>query len=118
MNEKQLKDFEGRLCKELDASLENLDYHISISLLQSRQKALNDKQGSWLERLKFTASIPARGFASLAIVVMAVSLWYTTRPQISAHKVEELEVLAIASSLDMYKEIELLQLLARLDDEK
>jgi Protein of unknown function (DUF3619) len=117
MNEKQQKDFKERLCKELDASLENLDPHITRRLLQSRQKALKDKQGSWLEKLKFAAVFPARGFASLAIVVMAVSLWYTTRPQISAQKVEELEVLAIASSLDMYKELEMLQLLARMDDD-
>ncbi len=108
--------FEQQIRKELDQSLESLGLNVEKQLQAGRLRALNQPVQKWSDRLRLENWIPAKSFAVVAVVLMAVSLWYTTRPQLMASKAEELEVLTITASLDMYKDLEMLQWLAETDE--
>jgi len=107
----------GKLIKtELDQSLVSIDPIIEKQLQAGRIKALSQPEQKWSDWFRMPEMLSARSFAAVAVVVMAVSLWQTTRPQLTANRVEELEVLTIAASLDMYKDLEMLQWLAETDE--
>ena len=108
--------FEQQIRKELDQSLESLDPKVEKQLQAARFKALNQTEQKWSYRFSLESLIPAKSFAVAAVVLMAVTLWHTTRPQLMTSKAEELEVLTIAASLDMYKDLEMLQFLAETDE--
>ncbi len=108
--------FEQSIRKELDQSLESLNPEVEKQLQAGRLRALNQQDQKWSDRFRLENLIPAKGFAVVTVVLMAVSLWQTTRPQLMANKVEELEVLTITASLDMYKDLEMLQWLAETDE--
>lgn len=115
-NEQRELEIGQRIRKTLDASANSLAPSVEERLLASRQKALGRAGSWWHQWLKMPRLLPVTGAATLAVTVIAVSLWYTSRPQVAINKVEDLEVLTIASSLDMYKDLEMLQWLAESDD--
>jgi|GEM_PF-7111165 len=108
--------FDQQVRKELDQSLENLEPAVEKQLQAGRLRALNQPENKWSDWFRLENLIPAKSFAVVAVILMAVSLWYTTRPQLMASKAEELEVLTITASLDMYKDLEMLQWLAETDE--
>jgi hypothetical protein len=114
-NDRDMK-FGQRIRTELDQSLESLDPKVERQLLAGRLRALNQREQKGSDWFRIDNLIPAKGFAVVAAVVMVISLWHTTRPQLMANKVEELEVLTITASLDMYKDLEMLQWLAETDE--
>ena len=114
-NDRDMK-FDQCIRKELDQSLENLDPKVKKQLQAGRLRASNQPEQKWSDWFRMENFIPAKSFAAVAVVVMVISLWHTTRPQLIANKAEELEVLTITASLDMYKDLEMLQWLAETDE--
>lgn len=114
-NDRDMK-FDQRISKELDQSLDCLDPKVKKQLQAGRLRALNQPEQKWSDWFRMPDILSAKTFAAVAVVVMVVSLWQTTRPQLMASKAEELEVLTITASLDMYKDLEMLQWLAETDE--
>lgn len=115
-NDRDMK-FDQRIRKELDQSLDCLDPQVGKQLQAGRLRALNQPEQKWSDRFRMPEILSAKAFAAVAVVVMVVSLWHTTRPQLLTNRAEELEVLTITASLDMYKDLEMLQWLAEADEQ-
>jgi len=108
------KDFLRKMRSELDAGLEQLDPSIARRLQESRRRALDLAERRPFRLFNVPRLIPVSGFATLAVVAVAMSLWFSLRPQTIPHKAaEEIEVLTMQGNLDMYKDLEFFQWLAQ-----
>lgn len=108
------QDFIKKVCNGLDAGLEQLDHSISKRLQESRQQALNLAEKEPFRFSSMPHLIPVGGLATLTIVAVAMSLWFSQRPPAFPHKAEEeIEVLTVQGNLDMYKDLEFFQVLAQ-----
>ena len=108
------QDFLKRVRSGLDAGQARLDPAITKRLQESRQRALDLAERKPFRLFSMPRLIPVSGFATLAVVAVAMSLWFSLRPQALPHKAaEEIEVLTMQGNLDMYKDLELFQWLAQ-----
>lgn len=113
MNEHE-QEFIKKVCNDLDTGLEQLDPSIAKRLRNSRRRAMDLAEKKPYNIFTIHRLIPVGGFAALAVVVVAASLWFSQRPQSYPSKAaEEIEVMTVPGSLDMYKDLEFYQWLAQ-----
>ena len=111
------QDFVRRVRSELDAGLEQLDPAIARRLQESRRSALELAEKSPFRLFGLPRLVPVGAFATLAVAVVAVSLWFSMRTQpVPDRANEEIEVLTVPGNLEMYKDLEFFQWLARTDE--
>jgi len=98
---------------ELDAGLDRLDPAISARLGEGRRTALaQPAASSFFSGLFSLRLLPLTGIATAAILVVAVSLWYTMRPTMPENRAEDIEVLTAQGNLDMYRDLDFYKWLA------
>lgn len=113
MNENE-QDFLKKVRNRLDSGLEQLDPSITKRLRESRRQALDVAEKRPFSLVNMPRLIPISGFATLAIVAVAASLWFSMRSQaVSSKAAEEIEVLTTQGNLEMYKDLEFYQWLAQ-----
>jgi len=106
--------FLDRLKTGLDAGLEELDPTVVARLRESRRMALAGAGQSGAGLCVLPRLLPVGAFATLAVVALTFSLWFSTRQQIPANgTTEEIEVLTVQGNLDMYRDLEFYQWLAQ-----
>jgi len=113
-----MNDHEQELFKKvrntLDSGLAQLDSTITERLRQSRLQAVELAEQKPVRLLGMPRLVPVGGFATLAVAAVALSLWFTMRPQPLPNKVaEDIEVLTVQGNLEMYKELDFFQMLAQ-----
>jgi anti-sigma-K factor RskA len=104
---------------ELDAGAENLAPETLLRLREARFNAVAEaerKRARWFSLPRWAT---AGGLASLAVMVVAVSIWVSaSRQTLPARQPEDVEILTAHEHLDMYKDLEFYRWLADLDNEK
>jgi hypothetical protein len=111
------RDFLRRVRGELDAGLEQLDPAVMKRLRESRQSALEQAEPRPFRLFGMPRLVPVGACATLAVAAVAVSLWFSMRPQALPNRVgDEIEVLTMQGNLDMYKDLEFFQWLARTNE--
>jgi hypothetical protein len=107
----------NKVRSRLDADLENLDPSIADRLRESRRRAVALADKKPFSLFNMPRLVPAGGFAALAVVAVAASLWFSQRSQSFPNKsAEEIEVLTVKGNLEMYKDLEFFQWLAQTHD--
>ena len=110
MNENE-QDFIRQVHSGLDAGLEQLDPSVARRLQESRCSALEQAEKKLFSMPRL---VPAGAFATLAVAAVAVSIWFSMRPQtIPDRTADEIEVLTVQGNLEMYKDLEFFQWLAQ-----
>jgi len=99
----------------LDSGLERLDPGITERLRKNRLLAMELIEKKPARRFfDMPRLIPVGGFATLAVAAVAVSLWFSMRPQpFSNNVVADIEVLTAQGNLEMYKDLDFFQMLAQ-----
>jgi hypothetical protein len=98
----------------LDADLDNLAPSITGRLRESRRLAIDLADSKPLSLFNMPRLVPAGGFATLAVVAVVVSLWFSQQTKsFSSNAAEEIEVLIVQGNLEMYKDLEFFQWLAQ-----
>jgi hypothetical protein len=111
------RDFLTRVRGELDAGLEQLDPVVTKRLRESRRSALELAEPKPFRLFGMPRLVPVGACATLAVAAVAVSLWMSMRPQAVPNRgADEIEVLTVQGNLDMYKDLEFFQWLARTNE--
>ena len=110
--EDQDQKFRDMVCKSLDESIETLDRRTLLRLQGIRLRAL---EGSCKRKDLFSAWrwITAGGFATAAVLVLAISLWVVAHRQPSPAKHGgDAEILAAHEHLELYEDLDFYRWLA------
>jgi hypothetical protein len=75
------QDFIRRVRSGLDAGLEQLDPSITGRLQESRRSALEQAEKKPYSLFSMPRLVPVGAFATLAVAAVALSLWFSMRPQ-------------------------------------
>jgi anti-sigma-K factor RskA len=113
------KIFVERIRNELDATVENLTPETLLRLREARFNAVAGAEKRRAHWFAFPRWATAGGLASLAVMVVAVSIWVSaSRQTLPARQPEDVEILTSHEHLDMYKDLEFYRWLADVDNEK
>ena len=111
------QEFLDKIKVRLDAGIEQMDPAISARLGECRRLALAeqvDRPPGWFQLPRL---VPLAGFATLAVAVVAGSLWFSLRAPPATNQVaEEIEILTIGGKLEMYENLEFYQWLAKTNE--
>ena len=107
------EEIPAKVVIELDAAAERPEPEVSARLSEARRKAVNLAE----QRERRLFSIPrwatAGGFATAAVIGVAVSLWYADHRENPMSKgVEEIELISSHDQLDLYEDLEFYRWLA------
>lgn len=100
----------------LDQETAQLDPAITDQLRKSRQAAVATMAPPGTRWYGLSAAQRWPGYATALVLLLALSLWFGTRPTTSGPKTEELELLANQGSLEMYHDLDFYAWLARADE--
>jgi hypothetical protein len=116
--EEQENVFLKKVKKELDAAADDMDALTLARLRSFRMRALDEAE----QRKGFRFVIPpwmtASGVATLCAMVVAVSIWFTTRQNLPTNHPEDVEILAAQEQLDLYKDLDFYSWLASTDNDR
>jgi hypothetical protein len=110
--EDQDQKLRNMVCKSLDESIVNLDRQTLLRLQGIRMRALED---SCKRKDLFSARrwITAGGLATVAVLVLAISLWVVVHRQpLPAKHGEDAEILSAQEHLELYEDLEFYRWLA------
>jgi hypothetical protein len=110
------QEFLKTVRSSLDGDLDRLGPAVTQRLRESRQQAVELAEKKPFSLFALPRLAPIGGFATLAVVAMSVSLWFSLRPAAVPNKAEEIEVLMVQGNLDMYRDLEFFQWLAKTNE--
>lgn len=100
------KEFLGAIRETLDRHAEDLDDQTLLSLGRVRLNAL-ESSGQRQRLSGFPRLITAGGFATAAVVAVAVSFWsFSARQRLPVSLPEEVEVLEVKDHFDLYEDLD------------
>ncbi len=103
--------------KELDASIEGLDRQTLARLREARCAALAAAENKRVRWPSFPKWATAGGLASIAVMVVAVSLWHSaSRQSLPVKQADDVEIITSQEHLEMYKDLEFYRWLADVDN--
>jgi hypothetical protein len=111
--------FLEKVRKELDAGAEELDGETLVRLRQARCKAVEGagRRGWW--RAAVPRWVTAGGLAAAAVLVVAVSIWFSaSNERFPVRQAEDVEMLTAQENLDISRDLEFYRWLAAADCEK
>jgi hypothetical protein len=104
---------------ELDASVADLDRETLRRLREARFSALAEAERRRALRLQIPRWVTAGGLATVAVVVVVLSIWLAEpRLSLPVKQPEDVDILTAHEHLDMYKDLEFYRWLADMDDER
>ena len=100
------KEFLGKIRETLDRHAEDLDEKTLLGLGRVRLNAL-ESSGQRQRLFGFPRLITAGGFATAAVVAVAVSFWsFSARQRLPVSLPEEVEVLEVKDHFDLYEDLD------------
>jgi hypothetical protein len=109
-----------RITAALDAETSGLDQQTLERLGAMRRNAVElverKTSRSW-HRRGFPQWVSASGFATMAVVVIAVSIWLAAPRHREGRQIEDVEILTSREQFDVYEDLEFYRWLATTRDE-
>lgn len=119
MNKENDDQFGARLAQELDRANRHLPDPVLNRLRKARRQAVAEAKRSSGRPLFIPRWLTAGGLASAAIIVVAISFWYTApRPTTPGVPLEYLDHLAAREHHEMIEDLDFYRWLAETQDEK
>jgi hypothetical protein len=104
---------------ELDTSVAELDRETLRRLREARVSALDLAERRHARRIQIPRWLTAGSLATVAVMVVAVSIWIAEpRQGLPVKQPEDMEILTAHEHLDMYKDLEFYRWLADMDNER
>jgi hypothetical protein len=116
--DEQEKLFLEKVKKELDAAADDLDALTLARLRSFRMQSLDEAERRKGSSFIIPRWLTAGGVATVCAMVMAVSIWFTTRQSLPASHPEDVEILAAQEQLDLYKDLDFYSWLASADNDR
>jgi len=117
-SEEAEKVFLEKVKKELDAVAEDIDALTSARLQSVRMRALDEAERRKGVSFIIPRWMTAGGIATVCAVVVAVSIWFTTRQGLPTNHPEDVEILAAQEQLDLYKDLDFYKWLASAENDR
>ena len=100
------KEILDKIRETLDRNTDDLDEKTVLSLKRIRLDAL-ESAGQRQRLFAFPRLITAGGFATLAVVAVAVSIWsFSARQRLPVSLPEDVEVLVVKDHFDLYEDLD------------
>jgi hypothetical protein len=100
------KEILDKIRETLDRNTDDLDEKTVLSLKRIRLDAL-ESAGQRQRLFAFPRLITAGGFATLAVVAAAVSIWsFSARQRLPVSLPEDVEVLVVKDHFDLYEDLD------------
>ena len=100
------KEILDKIRETLDRNTDDLDEKTVLSLKRIRLDAL-ESAGQRQRLFAFPRLIKAGGFATLAVVAVAVSIWsFSARQRLPVSLPEDVEVLVVKDHFDLYEDLD------------
>lgn len=106
----------SQIKQELDAGLDQLDPAIAARLRAGRNKAMAQATKEPSSVWAFLRPQRLAGFATAIMLLILLSHWHPSRPDMPENRIDEMELLAQQGSLDMYKDMDFYAWLAKSDE--
>ena len=107
------RDFIRSIVRKLDEETDQLPPAVAGRLRDGRLRAIGVPQGRWFRYRIVPRWVTAGGFATVAVLVAAVSIWYGGhRNSTQVSNPDELEIASAQEQLELYEDLDFYRWLA------